>query len=652
MHKTANNNMNGIGGGFGAGASHNNRSGTGHGVIPVRQPLNQPVEFQKVNFGRFRNSADSDSSFIPLLTRRNDQQPRQPPNSLNSTVDHDFDTNESNWNDTEWSDTDRSGTGQTSLQSSQLNTPSKLNVDKAPPLHKNPEDHAPTPRIPDPVSRSVNNTTHADPTSFQGTQLNTPSKSNVYKVPALRKNPEDCALTPRSAGPVGQAASHTSNTDPTFFQGTQLDIPSKSNVYIPQFPHKSPRDHALTPRYPGPLNPRTLYYPMHDVDISPERTTNQGAQQVILQRPGEAPLFASQCGIGIPQPRKLSYATAAALPAPSQPPPQVHGPGEPLVLPKLTTMSPSEKASRINEGQPGRDDPGYQLGKKLNGFRDGYRGDPFNDTNIPCNVANEENCSLRITGLSAACTFAQLERALGSSYGSIFAMDLKQPEGYWITSAADLVFMHREPAERLLRDTKYSGWLVGGHRAVVGWNRNRVAASPESDLRGRPISRCLQISGPGEVVNATSLKGMFVRHFWWRTSAIDTVYKNTITGYTIMEWRFCRVSGQADMAARCIMKLKQENPGKYSNVQWQFIEDPCGANAPKNPTPPQLASFLAHKEKGNERRPSAVDEEVSRGKGRESLEQGSGTKPHWRSGRQWGGQSSSFARAGQESWRP
>lgn len=605
MHKTANNNMNGNGSGAGTGARHNNRSGTGHGVIPVRQPRNQPTEFQKVNFGRFRNSVNSDSSSVPLLTRRHVQQPPQPPNSPNSTADHDFNTNKSSRTNSVWSDTERTGTGQTSPQSSQPNTPSKSNVDKAPPLHNSLEDHAPTPRNPDPVSRSVNNNTHADPTSFQSTQLNTP-KSNVYKAPGFRKNPEDHALTPRYPDPL----------------------------------------------IPNPLLPSTRYYPMNDVDISSGHTTSQSVQQSNLQRPGQAPSFASQYGIGNSRPRKSSYADAiaAALPAHLQPPSEVHVPGEPLVLPKLETMLPSEKASRINGGLPSHNDPGRQLMKQVKGFRDGYQGDLCNETNNPHNVSNEQNCSLRITGLPAKCTFAQLEKALGSSYGSIFAMDLKPPQDSWITSAADLTFMHREPAERLLRNTKYSGWLVGGHRAIVGWNRNKIAASPEWDLRGRPISRCLQISGPGEVVNETSLKGMFEKHFWGRTSAIDIVHKNTITGYTIMEWRFCRVSGQADLAARCIMRLKQENPGKFNNVKWQFIEDLCGANAPVNPTPPQVASFLAHKEKGHEQRPSAVNE-VPLGKGRDLLEQGSGTKPHHGYGGRRGKQSSSFDRAIQEPWR-
>ncbi|ETS81826.1 hypothetical protein PFICI_06828 [Pestalotiopsis fici W106-1] len=255
----------------------------------------------------------------------------------------------------------------------------------------------------------------------------------------------------------------------------------------------------------------------------------------------------------------------------------------PIVLPDLLGQKPSKMAQReASNDRDSVEESDYHRIRQKYGFRPNYNGDVMNPANRPQEVPKELNCNLWITGLPADCTEGDLEVAIGKA-GAIFAIHLNRPDlaiGHG-TTAAHVAFMNVESARAFVDAKRKSGLFVKGHLANVGWNRNRVGPQNETNPAGKLRSRVLVIRGHPSIVNEESLTGLFRRYCKFFTTSIQIVAEEE-DGSRTMEWRFARVAGQADLVAKCLYELnEQEGYG----IKYHFARDPCEVDIVPSSTP-------------------------------------------------------------------
>lgn len=130
--------------------------------------------------------------------------------------------------------------------------------------------------------------------------------------------------------------------------------------------------------------------------------------------------------------------------------------------------------------------------------------------------------------------------------------------------------MRVESARAFLNDKRKTGLLVRGFAANVGWNRNRVGPQNETNSMGKLRSRVLLIQGAPSIVNEASLLHLFRRYFTFFTTSVKIVAEEEDRSRT-MEWRFARVAGQADLAAKCLQELIDDG----YDIKYIFAKDPC-----------------------------------------------------------------------------
>ncbi|KAF3013520.1 hypothetical protein E8E14_008678 [Neopestalotiopsis sp. 37M] len=262
---------------------------------------------------------------------------------------------------------------------------------------------------------------------------------------------------------------------------------------------------------------------------------------------------------------------ASSKPRGSRKPSPLSSTSVPIILPDLNRQKPSKMAQREHGANRLPADADDHSIRERFGFKRNYNGDVTNPANRPQEVSKELNCNLWITGLPADCTESDVEAAIGKA-GAIFSINLNRPDhaiGH-ATTAAQVAFMRVESARAFLNDKRKTGLLVRGFVAKVGWNRNRVGPQNEINSMGKLRSRVLVIQGAPSMVNEVSLSHLFRRYFTFFTTSVKTVAEEEDRTRT-MEWRFARVAGQADLAAKCLQELIDDG----YDIKYRFAKDPC-----------------------------------------------------------------------------
>ncbi|KAH6657119.1 hypothetical protein BKA67DRAFT_688475 [Truncatella angustata] len=252
------------------------------------------------------------------------------------------------------------------------------------------------------------------------------------------------------------------------------------------------------------------------------------------------------------------------------------------LLPDITGVEPSTMAQRefsqlMTRNRSSTPTEGMidTIYRQAFGFRPSYNGDVRNPANRPNQVPSHRNCNFWITNLPRDCTEHDLENAI-TNVGSIWAMYLNPPEpsSGLFSTAASLSFTRLSSARDFMNRSRWGGFIVNGRRACVGWNRNHIGPQTPDGHDAPDRSRVLIIVGPVNIVNPAMLTEFFRRYFSYRTTGIETIGQDTV-GYSTMEWRFARVSGQANIAASCLRGLRDQHG---IDVDYFWGTDPCEAN--------------------------------------------------------------------------
>ncbi|EJT75756.1 hypothetical protein GGTG_05686 [Gaeumannomyces tritici R3-111a-1] len=274
------------------------------------------------------------------------------------------------------------------------------------------------------------------------------------------------------------------------------------------------------------------------------------------------------------------------------------------------------------------------------GFSPNYRGNINIDRNRSAAIPEHENCSLFILGLPADLTTRQLLAGI-RNIGRVYATHINRPEpsrGH-MTCAAKVIFFDREPAARFHAacSPENGGFVVGGMRTRVLWNRIRTAAQPAGppaasalgpwpydhhhqhqsqqqqqpsgpdfgmgfgnaaantavDRAGRHRSRVLLIYGPARFVNFDSLTAYFRSKLEFQ---IDEVLTLAMSGQgpddgVLLEYRFGSFRCQAEAAKMALTREHQDT------VRVWFGVDPCDVRPPRpNPRPAALSVVMEEDE--------------------------------------------------------
>lgn len=280
------------------------------------------------------------------------------------------------------------------------------------------------------------------------------------------------------------------------------------------------------------------------------------------------------------------------------------------------------------------------------GFSPNYRGNINIERNRSAAIPEHENCSLFILGLPPNLTTRQLLAGI-RGFGRIYATHINRPEpsrGH-MTCAAKIIFFEREPAARFhaAHSPENGGFVVGGMRARVLWNRIRTAAQPAGPpvsvvqgpswcpyqqqqqqqqqspsgsgfgnaaasaavaRAGRHRSRVLLIYGPSSFVNYHSLTAYFQSKLEFQ---IDEVFPLAVSSGpddgVLLEYRFGSFRCQAEAAK---MALTREYP---DTVKVWFGEDPCDAlSSPASaPRPTATLGLTSIMEEDEPRQEGAAD---------------------------------------------
>ncbi|KAM7195545.1 hypothetical protein V8F20_007441 [Naviculisporaceae sp. PSN 640] len=206
-----------------------------------------------------------------------------------------------------------------------------------------------------------------------------------------------------------------------------------------------------------------------------------------------------------------------------------------------------------------------------------YRGDPatianYNQIDLPDRL----NCSFWISKLPVDVTLREILEPIRGC-GRVYAIHINQGEAHRVGHAAcKLVFMDVEGATNFyVAFVVPQALVVREQKAFICRNRNKVAEQLE--LKTKPNSRCLEATGPEELVNTKFLFDYFDRKFVYE---IDEVVNQTIpqagrkrkNRNATLEIRFGSYRAQAVFA----FKILRESPVfKNAGVKVKYVKDPC-----------------------------------------------------------------------------
>lgn len=217
-----------------------------------------------------------------------------------------------------------------------------------------------------------------------------------------------------------------------------------------------------------------------------------------------------------------------------------------------------------------------KLVRDMKGISHRYQGDSNNPANESADIPERENCSVWITNLPPDCTYRDLLTAIAVHHpGKVFASFISPPSAQGPShlpsrghAAAKVVFYYAYSAQHLLRVANSNRLWVRYYlaRAVP----NRIRAAPQS-YENR-TTRCLEIEGPSDVVNETSLRQLWRGFFDWHDDEVLFIgdradWRTGVTRRRIV-WRFGSHRAQA-VAAMNYMR------SYYSDVWVSYAADPC-----------------------------------------------------------------------------
>ncbi|KAM7195542.1 hypothetical protein V8F20_007438 [Naviculisporaceae sp. PSN 640] len=205
-----------------------------------------------------------------------------------------------------------------------------------------------------------------------------------------------------------------------------------------------------------------------------------------------------------------------------------------------------------------------------------YRGDPGNKRNYSDNeLADDQNTSFHIDHLPANVTEKEI---LGVIFdcGRIYSIHISIERVHDLGDAAcKLVFMTVRGARRFRFFYQLHQLLyVRGQRARIVDNRNRV---PEQVGLPPPISRCLEATGPAEIINMAYLTAYFDPLFRYQIDSV-IMRSHPTSAIACLEIRFGSYRAQAAMAH---IILTRHEPFRSAGVTVRYARDPCDEiNAP------------------------------------------------------------------------
>ncbi|QSZ35734.1 hypothetical protein DSL72_006856 [Monilinia vaccinii-corymbosi] len=202
--------------------------------------------------------------------------------------------------------------------------------------------------------------------------------------------------------------------------------------------------------------------------------------------------------------------------------------------------------------------PGDSVSQTSSG---GYRGHPASGIR---NLASNLNCALWLTNLHPHVQPREVFDKIHT--GAVSAFEIARPKGFFVMSAAKLVFKHPAAAARFV--------ILCGSGAI--WIRGRKVEARYNhfgQLRywGSERTRVLCVEGPTKYVDYEGLKRYFESFCEHELSHWET-RASSIPGHRKLIWEFVRIDGQA---RQCFEALKVHPVyGKVLTVS--YAPDPCG----------------------------------------------------------------------------
>jgi hypothetical protein len=194
-----------------------------------------------------------------------------------------------------------------------------------------------------------------------------------------------------------------------------------------------------------------------------------------------------------------------------------------------------------------------------------YRGDILSNSfkSQSRNLVDHLNCALWITGIPPSVTISEIFDIIRC--GTVFALHLSPPNDDHPKSAAKLVFMTPESAERFMVQAKsQEGCYLGGFRVFVKYNRDGYLRRTSTE------TRVLRIEGPRDKMSWG---------FWERYFEQVCVFEMDRWLYLPwsnpnrmkMEFQFARVDGQAQTCRQKIIMDEELS----DQVSVEYGLDPC-----------------------------------------------------------------------------
>ncbi|KAI3327045.1 hypothetical protein HD806DRAFT_531637 [Xylariaceae sp. AK1471] len=181
-----------------------------------------------------------------------------------------------------------------------------------------------------------------------------------------------------------------------------------------------------------------------------------------------------------------------------------------------------------------------------------------------CELPEDENTSLWITGLSPDVTYNALLRGIRKC-GRVKQVHINVPnKTNPNTCAAKIIFFARDAAQKLLNQAREGTFLVQSTTPYVVWNRHCTAEEPANGH-----SRVLRIIGPPEIVNRTYLETFWTKYFYWVTDRVTEVGE-IADGIAIVWYYFGSWRTQACVARKRLI----EHFG--DSIVVNYGRDPCG----------------------------------------------------------------------------
>jgi hypothetical protein len=206
-----------------------------------------------------------------------------------------------------------------------------------------------------------------------------------------------------------------------------------------------------------------------------------------------------------------------------------------------------------------------------------YKGDAKNPTNESADIPDEVNCSVWVTRLPPDCTYRDLLRAVAVHRpGKVFATVIsppKKPENWRQArlsstrcSAAKIVFYNAESARDIIDVAEEGNFIVNDYKAHIIPNKIKVAPQASTNR----TTRCVEITGPAELVGEAELTPLFNRFFWWETECVLVLNEWFECGlkFRTIEWRFASYQAQASSAWHTIID-------HCPAAAVHYAQDPC-----------------------------------------------------------------------------